>query len=110
MFSKWPKRHISGTLDDEVAATPRLAHFLLEIGRFQLQFVVIYGLAHSNTDKQNLELLQQALAATDHFNLLFAILRDFSCNPMALLHEDTQARHLADLKLLYHALQRGHMA
>ena len=45
------------------------------------------GLPQSNADKQNLDLIQQALAATDHFNLPFVILGDFNCNPMSLFQK-----------------------
>eukprot|EP00435_Cladocopium_sp_Y103_P054135 s857_g17.t1 len=106
MFSRWPIRHIHGTIDDEILASSRLAHLLLEIGDFQLQCVVIYGMAQSGMDKQNRDLVLHALRAVDHFHLPYVILGDFNCSPLALLEAEAAERQLTDLRTL-HLRQTG---
>ena len=106
MFAKWPIRHLDDTISQPTQASARLVHVLLDLNHVQVQCVVIYGLAQSNTDKANHALLLEALAAVDHYALPYLILGDFNCNPLAILAEEAEGRRLTDLKML-HLQQTG---
>lgn len=105
LFSCWPIRAIKNTLDESFVAMSRIGHYLLELGHFQLQIVVIYGHAQSGMDKANLELIKAALKAVDHFPLPFILQGDFNCDPIQLLGDEANHRHLLDLQQIHHRLR-----
>eukprot|EP00435_Cladocopium_sp_Y103_P014298 s1780_g3.t1 len=104
LFSSQSIRRLQGTIDDYHASTSRLGHFFLEIDRFQLQIVVIYGLAMSGSTRANSLLINAALAATDHFHLPWIIMGDFNADPASLVPEDLEDRQVTDLKALHVSL------
>lgn len=101
MFARWPIRHLMDTISPETQASARLVHLLLDLGNIQIQCIVIYGLAQSNMNKANANLLLEALAAVDCYALPYVILGDFNCNPLALIPEEMQSRRLTDLKMIH---------
>jgi len=109
LFSSWPIRKIGDTIDDFHASSSRIGHFLFETGRFQLQIVVIYGHATSGSGRANTLLLQAALQALSHFDLPYVILGDFNSDPLALIAEEAQDRHLVDLRQLHRQIHGSDM-
>ena len=109
LFSSWPIRTLSDTIDEFHAATSRLGHFLLEIDKFQLQIVVIYGNAMSGSVRANQLLLQAALNATSHFDLPYVIMGDYNADPYSLLPDELRDRNLVDLRKIYTKLHGGTM-
>jgi hypothetical protein len=101
LMSKWRIRKVSDTTEPELLATSRLQHYLLQVGDFQLQIVVVYGVATPGADGVNRDLLTAALQAVEHFVIPYVIMGDFKSDPFRLVDVQLQDKRILDLKHFY---------
>jgi len=115
LMSKWPIRKVSDTTEPELLATSRLQHYLLQVGDFQLQIVVVYGVATPGADGVNRDLLTAALQAVEHFVIPYVIMGDFKSDPFRLVDVQRQDKRILEINIFTfksmarscHALARG---
>lgn len=102
-----PCRIALETITPDWQASCRILHTVVSIGSFDIQVIILYGLAsgHSQASKTNSELVMQALQASNCLSLPAIILGDFNANPFQLECAATiQQQGFQDLAHLYRDL------
>ena len=101
-FSHFPIRELKDTFTVEQRNTARLLHCFVNCQGFELQMVVVYGLAAAGSTSATRALMQAACKAVAQFPLPYIILGDFNCNPWNLgMSDHLQSLGLADLPMLH---------
>ena len=101
-FSHFPIRELAGTFPADQQATARLLHCFINCHGFELQLVVLYGLATAGSTNATRALMQAACKAVLQFPIPYMILGDFNSNPWNLgMSEQLQSLGLADLPMLH---------
>ena len=111
-FSRWPIRQVHDSVAPEMIATARLVHSVVSIADFQLQVVVVYGLAGSGSTAtaQTVMLLREALRVVDMLPIPWLICGDFNCDPWKTdLKETLETHAIVDLTVLHQTLKGSPM-
>ena len=108
IITSLPIRDAVGTVPQDLTATSRIKHAIVDFGCMQIQIVTLYGLpgTYPQSHQFNNDLLLGALEATSHIHLPTVIGGDFNTDPTQLpAFAEARQRGFLDLKQLHKSRQ-----